>query len=100
MDEVKLAETLQDHKGRIGSLEHRMDNMEKLTESVNQLVNTTGQLAIEMRHTNESVSELKDHIEGAERRPAERLEQIKTAIISAVATAIIAAAIAAIINFM
>lgn len=30
MDDVKLAETLSDHKHRIGSLEHRMDKAENL----------------------------------------------------------------------
>lgn len=94
MNEVELAETLQDHRGRIGSLEHRMDNVEKLTESVNNLAITTSNLVTEVRHTNDSVKEIKEQMNEAAGKPGARLEQIKTAIISALATAIIAGIIA------
>ena len=48
MNEVELAQSLQNHKNRIGSLEHRMDNVEKLTESVNSLAVTTTSLVTEV----------------------------------------------------
>lgn len=94
MNEVELAEILQDHRGRIGSLEHRMDNVEKLTESVNNLAITTSNLVSEVRHTNDSVKEIKEKMNEVSGKPGARLEQIKTAIISALATAIIAGIIA------
>lgn len=97
MDEVKLAEILADHKGRIGSLEHRMDNVEKLTESVNNLTLTTNTLVETVKHTNEGLGELKDKVSKITDAPGERMTQIKTAIITALITGIISFAISAIL---
>lgn len=74
-----------------------MDNVEKLTESVNNLAITTSNLVLEVKHTNENVNELKQHMEEVASQPGERLSQIKTAIISALATAIIAAIVSAVL---
>lgn len=97
MDDVELAKTLQDHKSRIGSLEHRMDNVEKLTESVNNLAITTSNLVSEVKHTNENVDDLKEQLLSVTNQPQKRLEQIKTAIITALATAIIATVVGAVL---
>ena len=52
LDEVEIAQRLQDHKGRIGSLEHRMDNAEevikerKLAETINSIKHKYGKNSI------------------------------------------------------
>lgn len=96
MNDAELAEKLQDHKGRIGSLEHRMDNVEKLTESVNTLAITTSKLVVEVKHNNENVQRISNKMDKQTEMPGKRLSQIKTAIITALATAIIAAIVGAI----
>lgn len=95
MDEVKLAEILQAHKSRIGSLEHRMDDVEKLTESVNNLTITTSNLVSEVRHTNSSVSELKEQVQEISREPADRWNQVKAVAVTALITTVVTTVISA-----
>jgi hypothetical protein len=67
---------------------------------VNNLAITTSNLVNEVKHTNESVGELKNQMSSITKEPRERMSQIKTAIISALATAIIAAIVGAIMTIM
>lgn len=96
MDEVKLAEILQEHRGRIGSLEHRMDDVEKLTDSVNNLTLTTSSLVAEVKHTNDNVTDIKEQVQKIVSEPADRWNQVKTVIITALITTIVTTVISAV----
>ena len=91
MNETEVEVTLADHRNEIGSLKHRMNDVEKIVDSVHQLANEMVGLTKEMHHTNKAIERLNEDVglneDVAElkRKPAQRWELVITTIISALA---------------
>ncbi|MFQ6779657.1 MAG: hypothetical protein ACLRT0_06075 [Coprococcus sp.] len=54
MNDTEVEVTLADHRNEIGSLKHRMNDVEKIVDSVHQLANEMVGLTKEMHHTKQS----------------------------------------------
>jgi uncharacterized protein YoxC len=96
MDESEVIERLTRVEERSKSNTHRLDKLEPVVEEIHTMSETMVQLVVEVKHTNQNVSEIKQKVEAQEKRPSDRLEQIKTAIIAAIASGLITGAVAAI----
>ena len=97
MDENEMRERLVRVEDRAKSNTHRLDKLEPIIEEIHTMSKTMVELVTEVQHTNADVSEIKDKVEVLENKPSARMEQVKTAIISAIATALIGGVIAALL---
>ena len=95
MVDQEFAERLIRLEEREKSNTHRLNKVEVVAEEIHTMSETMVQLIGEVKHTNETVSELKEKVEEMEDKPSARLEQIKSVIIAAVASAIISGFIGA-----
>lgn len=95
MDELGIEHRLTEIEQRSKSNSHRLDKLEPIISEIHTMSRTMVQLVGEVKHTNENVSEIKDKVGILESKPSARMEQIKTAIITAIATALISGIIAA-----
>lgn len=100
MDEVKLVETLTDHKNKIGSLEHRMDKAECVLDEIRKLATSVQLLAEESKNTGEKVQKLTDKVDLLESAPGKKWTTVQTVAITAVVTALVSAAVGALINIL
>lgn len=100
MDEVKLAETLSDHKHRIGSLEHRMDRAEGVIDAVHEITASVQLLAQESKNTGEKIDNLTEKVEDLEKKPGKEWSTVKTAVISGGITCVVTALIGALISML
>ena len=90
MDEVKILEALARDSERLKSLDTRMTNLEKLTESVNKLAISLERLTAQQTVTEQRVETLTDDVEAIKEKPAKRWDTVIAAIISAIVGAGIA----------
>lgn len=95
MDELGIEHRLTEIEQRSKSNSHRLDKLEPIISEIHTMSKTMVQLVGEVKHTNENVSEIKDKVGVLESKPSARMEQIKTAIITAIASALIGGIIAA-----
>ena len=95
MDELGIEHRLTEIEQRSKSNTHRLDKLEPIISEIHTMSKTMVQLVGEVKHTNENVSEIKDKVGVLESKPSSRMEQIKTAIITAISTALIGGIIAA-----
>lgn len=94
MNEVDIEHRLTQNEQRAKSNTHRIDKLEPIVNEIHTMSETMVRLVSEVQHTNENVSEIKEKVEVLESKPSARMEQIKTAIIAAIASAIIGGVIA------
>lgn len=94
MNEVDIEHRLTENEQRSKSNTHRIDKLEPIVNEIHTMSETMVRLVGEVQHTNENVSEIKEKVEVLESKPSARMEQIKTAIIAAIASAIISGVIA------
>lgn len=99
MNDVELAKELSDYKHRIGSLEHRMDDVEDVVGTIHTMAKALEVLIYKADSTDKNVEKLTQKVEVLTAEPGDRLKQIKTAIIAALASGIITAIISAAIYF-
>jgi hypothetical protein len=97
MNDVELAMELSDHKHRIGSLEHRMSDSERVIGEIHTMAKALEVLMYKADNTDKNVEKLTKDVETIKAEPNNRLNQIKTAIIAALASGIISAAISAVV---
>ena len=91
MDDVYI--TLEGHEQRIKTLEREIVSVSTVQKEIRSMNETLITLASELKHTNEHLERHERKIEDMENQPKARLQQIVTAIISALAGAIISLAI-------
>ncbi len=90
MDEQETAVALAEMKKEIGSLKHRMDNVEKVVEVVHQLAQEMVGLTKEVGFMNKTLVQLTAKVAGLEERPAKRWESFVLALVGAAAGAVAA----------
>ena len=83
MDEVKILEALARDSERLKSLDARMTNLEKLTESVNKLAISLERLTAQQNATEQKVDALSGDVESIKEKPGKRWDTVIAAIISA-----------------
>lgn len=90
MDEVKILEALARDNERLKSLDARMANLEKLTDSVNKLAISLERLTTQQTVTEQRVETIAGDVEAIKGKPAKRWDAVIAAIISALVGAGIA----------
>ena len=91
MDEMKII--LERHEQRIKTLERDVKELQDIRSELKAMSESLVDLATEMKHTNEHLVRNEKKIDLIENQPQMRMQQIITAIISALAGVIISATI-------
>ena len=81
--EIKeIWERLTKGEASIKSAHHRIDNLEKLSDSVNNLAMSTAQIAVETKALREDYAKADERIEELEEKPIKRYNTVITAFIT------------------
>lgn len=91
MDEMKII--LERHEQKIMTLERDVKELQDIRSELKVMSESLVELATEMKHTNEHLVRNEKKIDLIENQPKMRMQQIITAIISALAGVIISATI-------
>lgn len=97
MDEINIL--LAKHDQNIKSLQHQINELKGVQEEIKSINEILVTLTNELKHTNEHLKRHEKKIEEFDHAPKNRLNQIITAIISALAGGFITAIIASIITY-
>lgn len=87
MDEQETAVALAEVKKEIGSLKHRMDNVERVVNVVHQLAQEMVGLTKEVGFMNQNLAQLTAKVAELEGKPAKRWESVVLALVGAAAGA-------------
>lgn len=90
MDEQETAVALAEVKKEIGSLKHRMDNVERVVNVVHQLAQEMVGLTKEVGFMNQNLAQLTTKVAELEGKPAKRWESVVLALVGAAAGAVAA----------
>ena len=88
MDEQETAVALAEVKKEIGSLKHRMDNVERVVNVVHQLAQEMVGLTKEVGFMNQNLAQLTAKVAELEGKPAMRWESVVLALVAAAAGAV------------
>lgn len=91
MDEMKIL--LERHEQRIKILERDVKALQDIRSELKAMSETLVELATEMKHTNEHLARNEEKINLIEGQPKMRMQQIYTAIVSALAGVLISATV-------
>lgn len=87
MEDMQLS--LAKHEQRIATLEREMEDFKEVQTEIRAMNETLVMLANELKHTNEHLASHERKLEQIDSQPKERLQQIATAIIAALAGGLI-----------
>ena len=90
MDMQEFGAALARQEEKINGLARRMDNLEKLTESVNKLAISVERLTAQQQTTDTEITKLTGDVNELKEKPAKRWDTVIAAIISALVGAGIA----------
>lgn len=103
MTEEEIAVRLEGHEHEIGSLKHRMEEQEEQTKTLNDLVISVRELALNMRNMIEEQKRAAERLTKLENEPVEKIKSIRmtaiASIISTIAGMVVTAAIMSIIQY-
>lgn len=88
MDEQETAVALAEVNKEIGSLKHRMDNVERVVNVVHQLAQEMVGLTKEVGFMNQNLAQLTAKVAELEGKPAKRWESVVLALVAAAAGAV------------
>ena len=94
-DEVAL--TAERHEMQIKSLQHQINDIKEVTKEIKTMNETLIVLTEELKHTNEHLKRHERKIEEIDSAPKNRMQQIVTAIIAALAGCIVSSFVSMII---
>ena len=83
METTDIGAALARQEEQIKGLARRMDNLEKLTESVNTLAKSVERLTVQQKVNDTEIETLTGKVNELEEKPAKRWETVVAAIISA-----------------
>ena len=84
---------LERHEQRLKSIEKDISDLKAVQTEIRSMNETLVTLATELKHTNEHLSRHEQKIEAIESQPRMRMQQIRTAIIAALAGGLISVVI-------
>ena len=96
MDEVLI--TVERHEQQLKTIERDLSDLREVQSEIRTMNETLVTLANELKHTNEHLDKNEKKIEEIDHMPRVRLQQIVTAILSALAGAIMTAIVGGWIN--
>lgn len=99
-DHEKIVLQLNDHKNEIGSLKHRVSDLEEAQKSITTLTLAVNDLATNMKYMVQEQKEQGKRLENLEKEPAEEAKYMRRTIITATITSIVGAIIGALIGLI
>lgn len=90
MTNEEIAVRLDGHEHEIGSLKHRMDDVEKDQKALNDLTASVRELAADQGNMKEDIREIKTDVKGLTSIPGKRWESLVDKLLFAVAGAVLA----------
>ena len=90
MTNEEIAVRLDGHEHEIGSLKHRMDDVEKDQKALNELTASVRELAADQGNMKEDIREIKTDVKGLTSIPGKRWESLVDKLLFAVAGAVLA----------
>ena len=90
MTNEEIAVRLDGHEHEIGSLKHRMDDVEKDQKALNELTASVRELAVDQGNMKEDIREIKTDVKGLTAAPGKRWNSLVDKLLAAVAGAVIA----------
>ena len=90
MTNEEIAVRLDGHEHEIGSLKHRMDDVEKDQKALNELTASVRELAADQCNMKEDIREIKTDVKGLTSIPGKRWENLVDKLLFAVAGAVLA----------
>ena len=90
MTNEEIAVRLDGHEHEIGSLKHRMDDVEKDQKALNELTASVRELAADQGNMKEDIREIKTDVKGLTSIPGKRWENLVDKLLAAAAGAVIA----------
>lgn len=90
MTNEEIAVRLDGHEHEIGSLKHRMDDVEKDQKALNELTASVRELAADQGNMKEDIREIKTDVKGLTSIPVKRWESLVDKLLFSVAGAVLA----------
>ena len=90
MTNEEIAVRLDGHEHEIGSLKHRMDDVEKDQKALNELTASVRELAVDQGNMKEDIREIKTDVKGLTASPGKRWNSLVDKLLVAVAGAVLA----------
>lgn len=87
MNQTEMEVALAEHWKEIGSLKHRVSDVERIVDAVHNLAMEMARQTEEIKHMNESIRRLNQDVAELKEKPAARWENLIGALIGAVAGA-------------
>ena len=87
MDTNEIGAALARQEEQIKGLARRMDNLEKLTESVNTLAKSVERLTVQQAQTDTQITTLTGEVNEIKEKPGKRWDLVITAVITALISA-------------
>lgn len=87
MNDEDIAKTLEGYRHEIGSLKHRMDEVEQIVGAVHNLALEMARQTEEIKHMNESIQQLNKDVADLKEKPANRWDNLINTLIGAIAGA-------------
>lgn len=83
-NDVMVRERVTALESSVKSLHKRLDYHETLIEKMQEEVNTTQRLLVEMKHMREDINKIAEKVDEIEKKPAKNWQTIVTGLISAI----------------
>lgn len=87
MPDTGTAVAIAEIRKEIGSLKHRMDDVERIVDAVHSLAIEMAKQTEEIRHMSESIKSLNQDVEDLKAKPADRWDKLIDTLIGAIAGA-------------
>lgn len=87
MPDTDTAVAIAEIRKEIGSLKHRMDDVERIVDAVHSLAIEMAKQTEEIRHMSESIKSLNQDVEELKEKPAHRWDKLIDTLIGAIAGA-------------
>lgn len=87
--EIQIEHRLTEVESRSKSNMHRLDEMEKRQDNLDELVGTVKVLALREENVEKDVKEIKDDVKDIKEKPAKRWESVVTQIVSILVAAVL-----------
>lgn len=100
MTEEEVAVSIAEQRKEIGSLKHRMEDVENMTQSINELAISVRELTLGMKQMLDRQEEQDNRLLKIEQEPADNWRQLKRMVLTAAVSGIVGAAVGAIIAML
>lgn len=100
MDNTEIAVRLEAHEHEIGSLKHRVKELEAESRALQKLTVCVNKMAVNMENMIRELAKHGERLEAMEREPAETHKQVKQAVMTSVVGTAVGAVVTAVLMLL